>query len=93
MLFRIFSVIVISAVLGAALMSQHGYRDYRRLKGQIEKTRERVALIEFENQNLKRQADLFEKPTDDLVEREVRDFLGWVKPNELVYLEKSSQRN
>ncbi len=46
---------------------------------------------EIENQKYKRQVDLFEKPSEDLVDRQMRDFLGWVKPNEVIYLEKSER--
>jgi cell division protein FtsB len=86
--FRVFAFTVISGVFVAAIYSSHGFLDLRRLRGQITATKERVGAIELENQRLKRQVNLFEKPTEDLAERELRDFLGWVKPNELVYLEK-----
>ena len=85
----IYSVVLLTLVLVGAIYSRHGFLDLRRLQGQIQKTRAEIAAIEVDNQQLKRQVDLFEKPTEDLMERQVRDFLGWVKPNEVVYLEKS----
>jgi cell division protein FtsB len=81
---------LVSIVFGV-VYSSHGLKDLRRIQNQIEQTKIRVAQLELENQNLKRQVGLFEKPSDIIAEREIRDFLGWVKPNEIVYLERLSR--
>ncbi|MDB5037135.1 MAG: Septum formation initiator [Bacteriovoracaceae bacterium] len=84
-----FSSILIIVVLVGTIYSRHGFFDLRRIQRQIKNTRDQAAQVEMENQKLKRQVGLFEKPSNDLIEREVRDVLGWVKSNEIVYLEKS----
>lgn len=89
--FRIFSIAILGLVIVGAIFPRHGFTDLRKLQDQILRAKSRVAMIEVENQKLKRQVNLFEKPTDDLAEREVRDFLGWVKPNEMVYLERPAK--
>ncbi len=86
-----FCLVLLALVVAGSLYSHHGFFDLRRLQAQIENARVRAQAVELENQRLKYHVALFDDPSEDLIEREVREFLGWVKSNELVYLEKSSR--
>jgi cell division protein FtsB len=81
--------LVLVCVASALTFSHHGLIDLRKLSGQISTVKERIVLIEEENKRLKHQADLLEKPTAEILERHVRTTLGWVKPNERVFIESS----
>lgn len=70
---------------------RHGLRDYSRLRGQVLKAQERSAAIEKENQLLRTRLKSLEASNDLVRERELREFLGWVKSEEWVYLERSRQ--
>jgi cell division protein FtsB len=85
-----FSAIVLIAVALAVIYSHHGLLDLRRFYAQIEATHSRIALIEEENRNFKKQAELLEHPSAELTERQVRTVLGWAKPDEIVYFDKIS---
>lgn len=82
------SLIVLLGIGTGVYFSHHGLRDVRKLQGQIRQAEERVARLEKQNQTLKYQVSTLEKPTDEILEREVREFLGWVQPHEIVYLEQ-----
>ena len=88
----LFSLLTLVFVLVAAYFSRHGYRDLVELQSKLGRARERILLLEKQNEDLQRQASLLEEPSEDLLEKQVRDFLGWVKQSELVYVEKSAQR-
>lgn len=85
------SIIFLSAVT-AVVLSKHGLRDLYKFHGQIEATRIRVSGIEEENRHLKHQLDLLSGATDEILERQVRASLGWVKADEIVYFEKSGRK-
>ena len=83
------SMIVLAAVTVATIYSHHGLLDRQKFHSQIELTRDRISLIEEENRNLKKQAELLEHPSAELTERQIRLLMGWARSDELVYFEKS----
>ncbi|MBN8555018.1 MAG: septum formation initiator family protein [Deltaproteobacteria bacterium] len=92
MIFRssvLLSIFVVAGVILAAIYSHHGLLDRQKFHSQIELTRERISLIEEENRNLKKQAELLEHPSAELTERQIRLLLGWARSDELVYFEKT----
>jgi len=90
--FVLLNLLIFILVAGAVGLSKHGVVDLLRLRRQMDAAKTQIATIEEENRRLKTQADLLETPTPALVEQELRLYLGWVKPGELVYFE-SSDRN
>jgi cell division protein FtsB len=67
----------------------HGIRDLLKLEQLVAKTQARSDVIEKENQKLRRRVKSLENPEDAIKQRELREFLGWVKSEEWVYLEKA----
>ncbi len=88
---RFLIILLLFAAVGVSVFySHHGFKDMRSLQSKIDATRDRTKILEDQNQRLKYQVSVLEKPSAELLVRELRDFMGWVKPGELVYLEKSS---
>lgn len=90
--FLISSVVVLIFVATAAAFSRHGIVELRKLQVQIETAKSRIAQIENENRELKRQVDLLEESSEEITEIQVRTVLGLMKPDEIVYLENTRSR-
>lgn len=78
------------AVALSVIYSRHGLRDLRHLQSQLSEARERANKLENENKVLRRQWDLLDSGSNEVNERQIREILGYVKPNELVFLEKKT---
>ena len=89
--FLFFSLFILSLSVSGLYFSKHGIRDFIKLDRLVAKTHERSVINEKENQKLRRRLKSLENPEEMIRERELREFLGWVKSEEWVYLEKSRQ--
>lgn len=89
---RIFAFFVLLFVCGSGAglyFSKHGIQDLFRLQRLVSKAQIRSDVIEKENQKLRRRLKSLENPEDPMKQRELREFLGWVKSEEWVYLERA----
>ena len=84
-------VILASAMSIQIIFSHHGLRDLLELSHHIDDSQVRVDEIELETRQLKRQVDILETARSSVVERHVRESLGWVKPSDLIYFESSKK--
>ena len=75
-------------VLLGVLFSHHGLLHLLRFNELIYLAQERVSVVEQENWKLKRQVDLLRSSSEAVLEPNVRTIFGWVKKDEIVYLEK-----
>jgi cell division protein FtsB len=87
----LFQLIILTAVIFGAIFSRHGLLDLRRFSVQIQSARQRVSMVEEENRKLKLQVNLFDHPSQQITESQIRNFLGWARADELVYLERSGR--
>lgn len=85
----ILQVILSVGVVVGATYSHHGLMDMRKFSGQISIAKSRVSLIENENRKLKREVDLLHQPGIEIAESQVRNYLGWARSDEIVYLDRS----
>ncbi len=83
----IFSGLVLLAVALSVIFSHHGLLDLRRFLVQIEAAKVRTQRLEETNRHLRMQLESLQQKDVSFLERQVRENLGWVKPNELVYVE------
>lgn len=83
----LFFIGLVLVVFLASVFSKHGYRDLWRFSSQVDAARERVALLEDDNQKLSKQVDLVVSSNPAILERQIREVLGWVRSDEIVYVE------
>ncbi len=81
--------LVCGALGGSIYFSKQGFQDFSKLKNLIADTEATVGRIEKENQMLRQRLTLLQTRRRDMAERELREILGWVKAEELVYLEST----
>jgi len=82
-------LLVSIAVFLGIVFSHHGLLDLRKFQSQLEATKERTAFLEDENRKLRRQLDLLEESSSQVLERKAREVFGLVRAGDTIYLEPS----
>jgi cell division protein FtsB len=85
----LFAILVVSPII----FSHHGLIDLLEFRALIKKAEVRVAGIENETQQLKTKLDLLQGADADAFEYHMREKLGWVRSEDLVYFEASRAQN
>jgi cell division protein FtsB len=75
------------ALVGAALLGEHGVLRHEKLREELEHARSLNANLEAENRRLRAETEAL-KSDPDYVESVIRDELGWVRKDELIFLFK-----
>jgi len=78
-----------AAGFAASIFSHHGLIDLRELSKQIRAAEHRAEEVEEINQRLRRQVDILKREDPRTAEHSLRTLHGFVKQNEMVYLESS----
>jgi cell division protein FtsB len=83
------SSLIFILVLVGVFFSHHGLIEFVQFKNLIDSQQERVSFIENENRFLKARLDALDSHYNASLESHLREQLGWVKPGEIVYFEKT----
>lgn len=82
-----FWVIGFSSILIALVYSRNGISEWLSMRDQMGRTKSHIAVIERDNQELRRRLNLAISEDRDALDYHLRVRLGMLKPNELLYLE------
>lgn len=81
--------LIITDTMGI-LFSHHGLVDLVRFNRVIDAKVANLVELEIENRELKRRVDLLDQSSGFTWDLQVRELLGWVRSDEIVYFEKRS---
>jgi cell division protein FtsB len=72
-------------LVAAALLGEHGVLRHEKLREELEHVRELNTGLEADNKRLRAEAEAL-RSDPDYVEAVIRDELGWVRKNELIFI-------
>lgn len=79
------------ALVGAALLGEHGVLRHEKLREELTQVRAMNTGLEHENKRLRAEAESL-KTDPEYVESVIRDELGWVRKDELIFLFKEKSK-
>jgi cell division protein FtsB len=80
-------VIGFSSIFIGLVYSRNGIPEWWSMRDQMSRTKSHIAIIERDNQELRRRLNLAITEDRDALDYHLRVRLGMLKPNELLYLE------
>lgn len=81
------SVVGFSLIFIGLVYSRNGISEWWSMRSQMSRTKSHIAIIERDNQELRRRLNLAITEDQDAFDYHLRVRLGMLKPNELLYLE------
>jgi cell division protein FtsB len=79
------------ALVGAALLGDHGVLRHEKLREELTQVRSMNSTLESDNKRLRAEAEAL-KTDPEYVESVIRDELGWVRKDELIFLFKEKSK-